>query len=334
MRRAVSQLVPARRRERPHPRAVAGLPAGSIGGLEFAPWGPLGFTLTSAKSPSDAYSLDPATLQVTRWTESETGGLDPNGNVEPELVEVKSFDGEAVSGFLYRPDPGEIPRQAAADRQHPRRARKPDRARLPRPQQLSDQRARDRDLLPERARLVGLRQALRQPRQRAVQARGFASRTSAPSSTAWRPIRRIDGGRMSVTGGSYGGYMCYASAIIYADRFKGALCNVAISNFVTFLENTQSYRRDLRRVEYGDERDPKQRAKLLEISPLRRIAEIKAPLVRRPGRQRPARAQVGGRPDRQGASGRAAPTSGISSARMKATASPRRRIRTISSGRP
>jgi dipeptidyl aminopeptidase/acylaminoacyl peptidase len=88
----------------------------------------------------------------------------------------------------------------------------------------------------------------------------------------------IDGSRMSVTGGSYGGYMCYASAIMYADRFKGALCNVAISSFVTFLENTQSYRRDLRRVEYGDERDPKQRAKLLEISPLRRISEIKAPL--------------------------------------------------------
>jgi dipeptidyl aminopeptidase/acylaminoacyl peptidase len=72
--------------------------------------------------------------------------------------------------------------------------------------------------------------------------------------------------------------MCYASAIAYPDAFKGALCNVAISNFVTFLEGTQSYRRDLRRVEYGDERDPAQRAKLQEISPLRRISEIKAPL--------------------------------------------------------
>jgi dipeptidyl aminopeptidase/acylaminoacyl peptidase len=88
----------------------------------------------------------------------------------------------------------------------------------------------------------------------------------------------IDGNRMAVTGGSYGGYMCYASSIMYAGRFKGALCNVAISNFVSFLENTQSYRRDLRRVEYGDERDPKQRAKLLEIAPLRRVSEIKAPL--------------------------------------------------------
>ena len=83
---------------------------------------------------------------------------------------------------------------------------------------------------------------------------------------------------IAITGGSYGGYMCYASAIHYPDAFKGALCNVAISNFVTFLENTQSYRRDLRRVEYGDERDPAQRAKLLEISPLTRVAEITKPM--------------------------------------------------------
>ena len=34
----------------------------------------------------------------------------------------------------------------------------------------------------------------------------------------------------------------------------------------------------MRRAEYGDERDPAQRAKLLEISPLRRIGEIRAPL--------------------------------------------------------
>jgi dipeptidyl aminopeptidase/acylaminoacyl peptidase len=48
---------------------------------------------------------------------------------------------------------------------------------------------------------------------------------------------------------------------------------------VTFLENTQSYRRDLRRVEYGDERDPAQRAKLLAISPLTRIRELRMPLM-------------------------------------------------------
>ena len=73
--------------------------------------------------------------------------------------------------------------------------------------------------------------------------------------------------------------MCYASAIAYGARLKGAYCVVAISNFVTFLENTQSYRRDLRRVEYGDERDPKQRAQLLKISPLTRVNELNIPLM-------------------------------------------------------
>jgi dipeptidyl aminopeptidase/acylaminoacyl peptidase len=77
----------------------------------------------------------------------------------------------------------------------------------------------------------------------------------------------LDPARFGETGGSYGGYMCYASAIHYGNRFRAANCIVAISNFVTFLENTQSYRRDLRRVEYGDERDPAQK-KLLAISPL------------------------------------------------------------------
>ena len=44
-----------------------------------------------------------------RWTESETGGLDPARNVEPRLVEAKSFDGQIVSGFLYQPDPTKFP---------------------------------------------------------------------------------------------------------------------------------------------------------------------------------------------------------------------------------
>ena len=89
----------------------------------------------------------------------------------------------------------------------------------------------------------------------------FLDRLPGRSRDRWRSHR---GG-----GGSYGGYMCYAVAIRYkGERLKAADCIVAISNFVTFLENTRSYRRDLRRPEYGDERDPRQRAKLIEISPL------------------------------------------------------------------
>jgi dipeptidyl aminopeptidase/acylaminoacyl peptidase len=97
----------------------------------------------------------------------------------------------------------------------------------------------------------------------------------------------IDPQRIGVTGGSYGGYMCYASAIRYGSRLRGANCVVAISNFVTFLENTQSYRRDLRRVEYGDERDPAERARLIAISPMTRASELRIPLMVVTGRNDP-----------------------------------------------
>ena len=78
---------------------------------------------------------------------------------------------------------------------------------------------------------------------------------------------RLDSNRIGVYGGSYGGYMVLASAVFYSDKLKAAVDVVGISNFVTFLKNTKDYRRDLRRVEYGDERDPKMRAFLEKISP-------------------------------------------------------------------
>ena len=258
-------------------RRVESLPAGQIGGLEFAPWGPLGFTMTSAKSATDSYSLDPATLAVTRWTASETGGLDPSVNVEPELVTVKSFDGETVTGFLYRPDPRKFP------------GRRPLIVNIhggPESQFTPAFMGRNNYLLNEQGIAIFF------PNVRGSSGYGkrfvsldngpFKREDSVKDIGAYLARLKADPGldpaRFAVTGGSYGGYMCYATAIHYPDAFRGALCNVAISNFVTFLENTQSYRRDLRRVEYGDERDPKQRAKLLAISPMTRIGEIKAPL--------------------------------------------------------
>ncbi|MBB3763026.1 S9 family peptidase [Sphingomicrobium lutaoense] len=258
-------------------RRVDTLPPGLISSLEFAPWGPLGFTFTSARSPSDAYSIDPDSFEVTRWTKSETGGLDPELNVEPELIETASFDGEAVTGYLYRPDPAKFPGA--------------------RPLIMSIHGGPESQFRPgfrgsSNYYLNELGIALFYPNVRGSS--GFGKRFVALDNG---PFLRensvkdigafldtlgadpaIDAERIGVTGGSYGGYMCYASAIRYKDQVDGALCNVAISNFVTFLENTQDYRRDLRRAEYGDERDPEQRAKLEEISPLNRIGEIDDPL--------------------------------------------------------
>lgn len=259
-------------------RLVPSLPAGTISGLRIAPWGAVGFSLSSARSPADVYAVDPRTLAVTRWTRSETGGLDTAANVEPELIEVRSFDGERVSGFLYRPDA----------RRHP--GRRPLIVNIhggPESQSRPGFLGRNNYLVNEQ----GI--AIFYPNVRGSTGFGkrFVSLDNGPAlrENSVRDIGAfldrlqddpaLDRSRIAVTGGSYGGYMCYASAIRYGDRFRAANCVVAISNFVTFLENTQSYRRDLRRVEYGDERDAAQRAQLTAISPLTRVAELRIPLM-------------------------------------------------------
>lgn len=259
-------------------RTVTGLPAGVVGGLEIAPWGEIGLTFTSARSAADAYSVDPKTLKVTRWTESETGGLDVTKNSEPELVTINSFDGLEVSGFLYRPDPMKFPgRRPMIMSVHGG----------PEAQSRPGFMGRNNYLLNEE----GI--ALFYPNVRGSTGYGkaFVNLDNGPFKRedsvkdmgafldALAKDPSLDSSRFGLTGGSYGGYMCYAAAVQFGDKLRATNCIVAISNFVTFLENTQSYRRDLRRVEYGDERDPAQREKLLAISPLTRVNEIKKPMM-------------------------------------------------------
>lgn len=264
-------------------RPVTGLPAGVIpyaigSAIEIAPWGAIGLSMSSARVAGDAFSVDPKTLAVTRWTESETGGLDAARNIEPELVEVKSFDGEMVSGFLYRPDPARFPGK---------RPMIMDIHGGPEGQVRPDYRGADNYLLNE----LGI--ALFFPNVRGSSGFGkrFVNLDNGPDlrENSVKDIGAIldalgrdatlDAGRFAISGMSYGGYMCYASAVHYGARIRSASCYVGISSFVTFLESTQSYRRDLRRAEYGDERDPKQRAKLIAISPLTSVDRINIPLL-------------------------------------------------------
>lgn len=89
----------------------------------------------------------------------------------------------------------------------------------------------------------------------------------------------LDAERVAVVGGSYGGYMVLASLVHYSDHIGCGIDRVGISHFVTFLENTADYRRDLRRAEYGDERDPAMREFLHEISPLTNADKVTAQLM-------------------------------------------------------
>ncbi len=256
--------------------ALPQLPIGLIYGIRWRPQSQeLGFTLISAQSTADVYSITLESGEVTRWTESETGGLDTSTFVQPELVHWQSFDDRTISGFLYRPPsqfkgkrPVVINIHGGPEGQY-------------RPGFLGRQ-----NVYPNQ---LGV--ALLFPNVRGSSGygktfltldNGYLREDSVKDIGAlldWIAAQPdLDSDRILVTGGSYGGYMSLAVATHYSDRIRASIDIVGISNFVTFLENTESYRRDLRRVEYGDERDPNMRQFLLDISPLNNADKIKKPL--------------------------------------------------------
>jgi dipeptidyl aminopeptidase/acylaminoacyl peptidase len=251
-------------------------PAGYVTGIKWHKSGKeLGFNLDSAKSPTDAYSLDTKTGKVERWTFSETGGLDTSSFVEPELIRWKSFDGRPISGFLYRP---------------------PARFTGKRPVIIDIHGGPEGQFQPyfmgqDNYYLNELGVALIFPNIRGSSGYGktfLKIDDGFLREDAYRDIEslldliktRSDLGadRVMVTGISYGGHMALAVATRYPDRIRCAVDIVGPSNLVTFLENTAGYRQDLRRVEYGDEREPKMRAFLERIAPLTNASKITKPL--------------------------------------------------------
>jgi dipeptidyl aminopeptidase/acylaminoacyl peptidase len=257
-------------------RAVSPLPVGVIGGLEWHENGrDLGFHLNSARSPTDVYSLDVVTGKVERWTVSETGGLNPENFAEPELVRWQSFDKRTISGFLYMP---------------------PTRFTGPRPVIINihggpEEQARPTFLGRNNYYLNELGVALLYPNVRGSSGYGktfLKLDNGLLREDAYKDIGalldwiksqpRLDAGRVMVTGVSYGGHMSFVIATRENDRIRAALPVVGVSNLVSFLERTEAYRRDLRRVEYGDERDPRMREFMLRIAPLHNASKITKPI--------------------------------------------------------
>jgi len=255
------------------PKLPLGIPSGVTwheNGRELA------FNFTSARSTTDVYSYVLKSDLVERWTESETGGLNTESFVEPELIRVKSFDGLPVSGFFYRPDPEKFS------------GKRPIIVMIhggPESQSRPIFQARNNYYLNE----LGV--ALLFPNVRGSDGYGKTFLTLDNAFKREDSVRDIaafldwigrnpnlDAERIAVMGGSYGGYMALACMTHYSERLRCGVDVVGISNFRTFLENTQDYRRDLRRVEYGDERDPAMREHLEKISPLNNVEKIRKPL--------------------------------------------------------
>ena len=260
------------RQEKPIPA----LPKGVISGIRWHRNNrDLGFSLSSSNSSSDVYSLDVQSGKLQRWTFSETGGLNTASFSDAELIHWKTFDGRRIAGFLYRPSskftgkrPVIIYIHGGPEGQF-------------RPRFLGN--------LNYYVNELGI--AIVAPNVRGSSGYGKTflaldngflregSYEDINSLLDWIQAQPdLDSRRILVTGGSYGGFMTLAVATNYNDRICCSVDVVGPSNLVTFLEHTSGYRRDLRRVEYGDERDPKMREFLERIAPYNKAKNITKPL--------------------------------------------------------
>ena len=263
------------------PRQVA-LPVGTIGGVGWDPASKrLGMTLSTAKAPGDAYTYEVATGKLTRWTQSEIGGLNPDTFVEPSFFDYPTFDQvdgkpRQIPAFIYKP------KSASADNKAP--------------VIINIHGGPEGQSRPGFSSTVQywvneLGAAVIFPNVRGSTGygktyvdldNGFKREDSVKDMGAlldWIATQPdLNDRKVVVYGGSYGGYMVLASMTNFNDRLAGGIDIVGISHFTTFLQNTNGYRRDLRRVEYGDERDPAMRAFHEKIAPLNNAHKITKPL--------------------------------------------------------
>ena len=252
------------------------LPIGQVYRIEFdGKSQQLAFSIDRATSPADVYAFKLGERSLTRWTESEVGGLNTASFVEPSLVRYASFDGKRIPAFVYKPA------GAASGK---------------RPVIINIHGGPEAQALPTftptfqfYVKELGI--AVLVPNVRGSDGygksylkldNGMKREDSVKDIGAlldWVKAQPdLDAGKVAVIGGSYGGYMVLAAMTMYSDRLRAGIDIVGISHFVTFLTNTQDYRRDLRRVEYGDERIPEMRAFMEKTAPLNNAAKITKPM--------------------------------------------------------
>jgi dipeptidyl aminopeptidase/acylaminoacyl peptidase len=257
-------------------KAVPKLPVGLIEDIQWHRNGrDLGLVLNSARAQADCYSLDIANGKIERWTMSESA-VDTADFPEAELVHWKSFDGKMISGFLYRPPAKFSGKRPVLINIHGG----------PEGQWHPGFLGRLNYFLNGKGIAVifpNVRGSTGYGKTFSLLDNGYLREDTYKDINAlfdWIGTRSdLDSERVALEGGSYGGHMVLAVSTLYGDRIRCSIDIVGISNLVTFLEHTEAYRRDLRRVEYGDERDPKMREFLERIAPMNNTEKIRKPML-------------------------------------------------------
>ncbi len=249
---------------------------GLIGGFAFHNNGEdVVFNYSNATSSGDIYVFNLKSRKFERWTESELGGLVASQLNDAKLVKWKSFDGQEISGFYYKAATKFTGKRPVIIMIHGG----------PEGQSLPNFLGRNNYFLNELGVSIifpNVRGSTGYGKSFVKLDNGYLRENSVKDIGAlldWIAVQPdLDASRVMTMGGSYGGYMALACAVHFSDRLKCSNDIVGISNFNTFLKNTESYRRDLRRVEYGDEQNPEMYAFLEKISPLTNVTKIKIPM--------------------------------------------------------
>ncbi|WP_266157667.1 S9 family peptidase [Dyella silvatica] len=262
-----------------HEVALPALPSGLVEAMAFsADDKRLGFTFMSAVSAGDIYAIELDHPALVRWTTSEVGGLDASRFVQPTLERYPTFDQvdgkpRRIPAFYYRPaGKGPFPviiqiHGGPEDQARPL---------------FNSQIAFWVNELGVAVIMPNVRGSTGYGKTYLGLDNGFKREDAVKDIGAlldWIATRpELDAKRVGVYGGSYGGFMTLSALTHYSQRLRAGIELVGQSNFVTFLEHTEGYRRDLRRAEYGDEREPKMRAFLERIAPTTNAKNISAQL--------------------------------------------------------
>ncbi|MBP7338258.1 S9 family peptidase [Niveispirillum sp.] len=258
------------------PVKLPALPKGVIAGVSFSPDGSrLALSLTTPTAPADVHVVDLGKGKVEQWTKSEVGGLNTGNFADATLVQFPTFDQRQIPAFLFKPRnaKGKLP-VIMLIHGGPEGQSRPN---------FSSTVQFWANELGAAVLLPNIRGSDGYGKTYLGLDNGFKREDSIKDIGAlidWVATQTdLDKDKIVVAGGSYGGYATLAAMTHYNDKLAGGANTVGISNFITFLEATAEYRRDLRRPEYGDERDPEMRAFLQKISPLTNASKITKPML-------------------------------------------------------
>lgn len=229
-------------------------------------------TLTSGQRPSDIWMLDIDKDKVERITFTDTGEINKDELVEPQLSSFKSFDGVEVPYWIYKGRNSKNSKSVVIEVH-------------------GGPEAQERPMFsPLIQYLVSEGLTVVAPNVRGSTGYGkkyhhlddIEKRLDSVHDAACLAEHLVkeniaDADKIAVMGASYGGYMTLSCVTRYPNLWAAGIDTVGMSNLETFLENTADYRRSHRESEYGSLKE--HREILRNVSPIHHVDDIVAPLM-------------------------------------------------------